>query len=302
MSVYLSSNTTFNGTDGSNKESEIVASIDENTSNLPTTRPDGAPLHNGDEVRIQPTATTPFTIDGITIKNNDNVLHYFSGDWFLSYGNTIDTTEIAVANPATESADGQQTNQSGINVLNVATINAKLNKNQGVANAGSLLVVGQDGNITFKTPQQQYDEHPMTKIGAYYIQYDANTNPNNNLPSGVVATWELQTETTGRALWNKSDETPGTTITQGLPNITGEISLRVGAGLSYGFVSNSLGELSNGAFYSDGAGTFQGIVQSGGANACSPWKLSAQKSNPIYGASNKVQPNALVINIWKRIS
>lgn len=99
-----------------------------------------------------------------------------------------------------------------------------------------------------------------------------------------------------------SDTHPaGTTVEAGLPNVKGTFI----AALRNGFTDDSANRIT-GAFYENGITTgeddYNSItsnvgIPSGGA----PFGFDASRSNPIYGASDTVQPPAYYINIWKRI-
>lgn len=96
----------------------------------------------------------------------------------------------------------------------------------------------------------------------------------------------------------------GSTIEAGLPNITGTAT-----GAMWGFVNT---ELSDGAFRNTAK---EGLNNSNNGEFLEPkWDISkdgirrcsaifdASKSNGIYGKSNTVQPPALKVHFWKRIS
>ena len=83
----------------------------------------------------------------------------------------------------------------------------------------------------------------------------------------------------------------GETIEAGLPNITGTFSRQVNN--SYGY--------DDGAFYNRELGA-QSSGQYSGTGYPSGVGFDASRSNPIYGKSDTVQPNTIIINVWKRIS
>ena len=75
-----------------------------------------------------------------------------------------------------------------------------------------------------------------------------------------------------------STHAAGTTVEAGLPNI------------KFSFTAADIGSGSNlGSSW-------------GGSVYSSQFNLDASKSNPIYGASNTVQPAAYYVHIWKRVS
>ena len=88
-----------------------------------------------------------------------------------------------------------------------------------------------------------------------------------------------------------STHAAGTTVRAGLPNITGS------------FVANvrSDKQETSGAFTASDRIAVTGRSDSSGAGAYK-FSLDASKSNPIYGASNTVQPAAYYVHIWHRVA
>lgn len=96
----------------------------------------------------------------------------------------------------------------------------------------------------------------------------------------------------GRVIQGADETNPaGTTKEAGLPNITGYINV----GTSFHTQD------SEGALYSPFSGS---VYTSGGSvqNTSYGAGFDASHSNPIYGASDTVQPPALCVNIWQRIA
>lgn len=91
----------------------------------------------------------------------------------------------------------------------------------------------------------------------------------------------------------KGNTKPGTTVSAGLPNITG----------GFGGVSNFSGQ---GAAVTFGAfkmgPTDITNTRTGTGLPFYPVTFSASSSSSIYGSSNTVQPPAYLVNIWQRIS
>lgn len=83
----------------------------------------------------------------------------------------------------------------------------------------------------------------------------------------------------------------GTTVEAGLPNITGS------------FVANVRSDKreTSGAFTASDRIAITGKNDSTGSGAYK-FSLDASKSNPIYGASNTVQPAAYYVHIWHRVA
>ena len=106
---------------------------------------------------------------------------------------------------------------------------------------------------------------------------------------------EWQEVGAGRVLWGADDvHKAGTEIEAGLPNITGDTSLRGAGGVKVPC---------DGAFYMDDLSSLGKRAAYNGTEAASNAILfEASKSNPIYGASDTVQPPAYVVHFYQRIS
>ena len=104
-----------------------------------------------------------------------------------------------------------------------------------------------------------------------------------------IGTWSKLNS--GRVLQISDDEhSAGTTVEAGLPNITGNI-YRAFA---------EVNATSEGAFYLSNnysQNNWEALTTNRG------WRFNfdASRSNPIYGASDTVQPSAFIVNIWQRI-
>lgn len=95
----------------------------------------------------------------------------------------------------------------------------------------------------------------------------------------------------------------GETVEAGLPNITGSVKQSYGAfiwqiGSNKGAVSN----ITN-TGHTDGKGvaisyTYDNSAPAGGAG----FEFNASASNPIYGASDTVQPSGYYFYFWRRVS
>ena len=119
-------------------------------------------------------------------------------------------------------------------------------------------------------------------VGSIYISTNS-TNPMATLISG--STWELVSS--GKALWTGDGSNANTTISAGLPNITG--------GPWVGGYSDQI--TTTGAvekYYEQSGGQFTSSNKRGN------YKFNASLSNSIYGASTTVQPPAYVVNVWRR--
>lgn len=127
--------------------------------------------------------------------------------------------------------------------------------------------------------------------------------PDPTSPASLFGgTWERIAQ--DRALMGASDtHSAGTTASAGLPNISGTWgNIRVPSGVTEG------GSLPD----SDLTGVFKKTIFKSnplyisihGTNVCGWDKLefSASESNPLYGASDTVQPPAYYAYIWRRIA
>lgn len=100
---------------------------------------------------------------------------------------------------------------------------------------------------------------------------------------------------------DKGNTKPGTTVSAGLPNITGSLTSTATGGGSGPFRGNRDSVTSDGALSLTGiSATYAGYSKYGGTEYSVHFDASA--SNSIYGASNTVQPPAYLVNIWQRIS
>ena len=122
--------------------------------------------------------------------------------------------------------------------------------------------------------------------------------------SFIGGTWERIEDCT---IWGASDTHPaGTKLEAGLPNITGYAYTR-------GIVSDASTKQS--VIFDDGAGgafsvlndvseytSFFDILTKNGKNNSAKLSFNASTSNPIYGASNTVQPPAYCTYIWRRVA
>ncbi len=111
----------------------------------------------------------------------------------------------------------------------------------------------------------------------------------------MVGSWELIEE--GRVLWTTKSNDGGELIDAGLPNIKGDLTV-VGGGSSGGWYT------ANGAFKEKSSGNRRYWASSNGASAgvSNGFEIDASKSNEIYGKSNTVQPPAIKVYAFKRIS
>ena len=130
------------------------------------------------------------------------------------------------------------------------------------------------------------------------------SNDSTSPASFIGGTWERIEDCT---IWGASDTHPaGTKLEAGLPNITGYAYTR-------GVDSDSSTKQS--VIFDDGAGgafsvlndvseytSFYDILTKNGKNNSAKLSFNASTSNPIYGASDTVQPPAYCMYIWRRVA
>lgn len=118
------------------------------------------------------------------------------------------------------------------------------------------------------------------------IKFWASNDPTSPA-SFIGGTWERIEDCT---IWGASDTHPaGTTVEAGLPNITG------------GFGGTQVDDIgpATGAIYTV---TSYDVLQEGIGYSKMSLRFDASRSNPIYGASDTVQPPAYCLYIWRRVA
>lgn len=154
-------------------------------------------------------------------------------------------------------------------------------ENIGGVKIGDGINVAEDGTISINVSVDT-----VFPVGSIYLS------KNNTSPAELFGgTWVKIAE--NRAIMGAfSTHAAGSTVETGLPNINGS------------FVSNAFtdgGIETTGAFYA------ASLSESKTATSYSTFQtkglgFDASHSNPIYGASDTVQPPALYINIWERVA
>lgn len=118
------------------------------------------------------------------------------------------------------------------------------------------------------------------------IKFWASNDPTSPA-SFIGGTWERIEDCT---IWGASDTHPaGTTVEAGLPNITGRFG---------GTQVDDVGP-ATGAIYTV---TSYDVLQEGIGYSKMSLRFDASRSNPIYGASDTVQPQAYCLYIWHRVA
>lgn len=116
--------------------------------------------------------------------------------------------------------------------------------------------------------------------------------------SFIGGTWERIEDCT---IWGASDTHPaGTKLEAGLPNITGDAIFRpYDSGYKTAVIWESTGAFS---VKRDNVESSQSIAASVFLTSNQTFCFDASASNPIYGASDTVQPPAYCLYIWRRVA
>lgn len=180
---------------------------------------------------------------------------------------------LSVADDGTLSADAQE-----------YTLPAATATTLGGVKVGSGLTVDADGTLHLEGGTAP-DPYPVGSI----FQTVSSTSP----AALFGGTWE-QIASERVLMGASSSHKAGTTVKAGLPNITGTAD---------GGVLSVSTPKSNGAF---GATHYDSSLpySSGDARRLSTYNrtFDASRSNPIYGASDTVQPAAYYVHIWRRVA
>lgn len=172
------------------------------------------------------------------------------------------------------------------------------------------VILDEDGNVIFYSKAEM--EAKIKEILAAQreedlarIKFWASNDPTSPA-SFIGGTWERIENCT---IWGASDTHPaGTTVEAGLPNITGKTYLRGvkdQSGTRFGVVWDKTdGALTSVAQITEDHSQ-NSIVSSSDnyhENESGMIEIDASGSNPIYGASDTVQPPAYCMYIWRRVA
>ena len=135
-------------------------------------------------------------------------------------------------------------------------------------------------------------EEDLAKV-RYWVSDDP-TSP----ASFIGGTWERIEDCT---IWGASDTHPaGTTVEAGLPNITGTAIFRpFNSQYKTGLIWSSTGVFSD---KKDNTEISESIATDSFATNNQTFYFDASASNPVYGASDTVQPPAYCLYIWRRVA
>jgi len=188
-------------------------------------------------------------------------------------------------------------NSNGVSTLNLAVFEPT----SGSTN-NAKLIIGYDQNknvFTYAPTPATSDNSTKIATTAFVVNVLKEIYPVGSVYIGTMSTcplaalfgtWTLKSA--GRVLQGAdSNHLAGSTISAGLPNITGSVD---GGSGTLRWTSD---------YTQEGAldVTLQNNSASGGSNTgISAFTFDASKSNSIYGNSTTVQPPAYVVNIWER--
>jgi hypothetical protein len=130
------------------------------------------------------------------------------------------------------------------------------------------------------------------------IKFWASNDPTSPA-SFIGGTWERIEDCT---IWGASDTHPaGTTVEAGLPNITGNFTIRNVENPGNNFYTTIPN--SSGALYAETYDTqYSPMSITNSKTTGQIVKFLASRSNGIYGQSNTVQPPAYCMYIWRRVA
>lgn len=252
---------------------------------------------------------TDGTYTTFTVTNADQIdIQYINGQLQWKYASeTTWTTLFTVDSDLSTTSTNPIQNQVVTNA-----INNKIDINQGVSNVGKVLTVGSDGNVfpqdipsgsgtivnVNNVPQAtiNFTSDPQTQINniweTIYPIDSIYISVSNTSPASLFGgQWEALSE--GYTLWTTTTSGQGgQTIEAGLPNIEGGIGNVYNASGASG-VSGSIIQKSN---------TTSGLSPADAAIGTYRDYLDASAGNSIYGNSDTVQPPAIKVYMWKRVS
>ena len=153
-------------------------------------------------------------------------------------------------------------------------------------------VVPETGTVADVTAKKlfEYMWKKIYPVGSIYIS------ANNDDPATLFGgTWTLIGA--DRVLWGvKASTTPGSTLGEQLPNITGNVDFTGGA------QGHPEVTYESGALRKSDYGNLTYPQPSGSSSAYHGIRLDASKSNSVYTANGIVRPNAYTVHFWRRTS
>ena len=131
--------------------------------------------------------------------------------------------------------------------------------------------------------QRTVDLSDVYPVGSIYMSIDSTS------PAGLFGgTWTQISD--GYALWTATSGAGGT-ISAGLPNITGDVTLQTDVPAE---------TISTGVFQTQTGGYFDYTGMSSNRRQSAIINFNATRSSSIYGNSSTVQPPAYKVYAWRR--
>ena len=237
--------------------------------------------------------------------DDSSVVHNKGDESIAGHKSIVDTIDYENASNPTNYRGRQYQQSSGafIEGLQNKTDSSWLNyvqfrTNGSVKFSGTALTIPTPTENTTSSTQADTVGARVTMLNALYPVGSVYIGTQATCPLATLipnSTWQLQNS--GLVLQcSDSGHTAGTTISAGLPNITGILGTHSYVGEQW----SKDGSIT-GAFYKDTSLSENHIKDvSGTNNGTYNFGFDASKSNSIYGNSTTVQPPALVVNVWIR--
>lgn len=154
---------------------------------------------------------------------------------------------------------------------------------------GNGINVAEDGTISVDVSVDT-----VFPVGSIYLS------KNNTSPAELFGGTWVKIAANRAIMGASSTHVAGTTVDAGLPNITGSFASNSDEGGSP-FCGSASRLSANGSLtFIERRTDYGGYTKFSGSQY--NIEFDASRSNPIYGASNTVQPPAYYINIWERIA
>ena len=154
---------------------------------------------------------------------------------------------------------------------------------------GNGINVAEDGTISI-----DISVDTVFPVGSIYLS------KNNTSPAELFGGTWVKIAANRAIMGASSAHAAGTTVKAGLPNITGSLASNLDRGGSP-FCGSANRLSANGSLtFSEQSIAYGGYSSFSGSQY--NIEFDASRSNPIYGASDTVQPPALYINIWERLA
>ena len=155
---------------------------------------------------------------------------------------------------------------------------------------GNGINVAEDGTISIDVSVDT-----VFPVGSIYLS------KNNTSPAELFGGTWVKIAANRAIMGASSTHAAGTTVEAGLPNITGSLTPVGGDDVGSPFNGSASRVSATGSLtFTEKSATYGGYTKFSGSQYSI--LFDASRSNPIYGASDTVQPPALYINIWERLA